>query len=628
MKLLHIGMDGMNYPLLRRFIAEGCLPTIERLISRGTINRLMPSIAAWTPTNWAAQVTGAHPGIHGLGGWTKRRKTDPMDVPAIESWESRGWQGETVWQVAEEAGLRSLITNYPVGVWPSPIQNGYVVAPGFRYPPFVIADPGEYYCSASVDLPAGTGSGQRVRSVDEVEEGAPPGSTPVPLRTATGWHNLSGEAWEGELPIRLKSGEVQTLYLLARADDPLRASVHKSRAADHPIVELQLGQWSPFIRLSFGPQSTEEGTVRFRLLGTAPGPTVHLCRSQIYAAHGFSYPDALARELVAEVGPFFTSFTLYPRGQAELEAFLEDVSYQGHWEARVARHVQQRYGWDMHFCHWHIFDNINHPTVNAMDPHGPDFDPLIAKWNTEAQRRCYRIADDVLAEFLDLADDDTVVMVVSDHAMPPAHRWADINARLAECGLMAFDPATRQIDLSSSQTYTWPGRGAEVFVNLAGREPTGVVPPEDFAEVQDRIIDALLDWRDPGTDKRVMALALRLQDAQIIGYWGKDNGDVICAFNHGVGWGEPVGGGSVGPGKGAIHGSQLPTYETDLFTTMGMMLLAGPGIKTGGYERDWRRWGLIREIDVAPTICHLLGLRPPAQNQGVVPYDLLETTTQ
>ena len=303
---------------------------------------------------------------------------------------------------------------------------------------------------------------------------------------------------------------------------------------------------------------------------------------------------------------------------------MEDVSYQGHWEARVARYVQENYGWDLHFCHWHIFDNVNHPTVNHMDPDGPNYDPVVGAWNTEAQRRCYRIADSVLAEFLELAGEDTVVMVVSDHGMPPAHRWADINARLAECGLMAFDPDTRQIDLSQSQTYTWPGRGAEVFINLEGREPTGIVPPDQYGAVQDQVLDALLDWRDPGTDKRVMALALRLQDAQIIGYWGEDNGDVICVFNHGMGWGAPTGGGSVGPGRGALHGSQLPTYETAMFTTMGMMILAGPGVKGGGYERDWQRWGLIREIDVAPTICHLMGLRMPAQNQGVIPYDLLE----
>ena len=115
-----------------------------------------------------------------------------------------------------------------------------------------------------------------------------------------------------------------------------------------------------------------------------------------------------------------------------------------------------------------------------------------------------------------------------------------------------------------------------------------------------------------------------MQDAQIIGYWGADNGDVVCVFNHGIGWGAVPGHASVGPGGGALHGSQLPTHETDYFTTMGMMILAGPGIKAGGFERDWRRWGLIREIDVAPTICHLMGLRAPAQNQGAVAADLLE----
>jgi predicted AlkP superfamily phosphohydrolase/phosphomutase len=621
MRFLHIGMDGMNYPLLRKFMAEGCLPTFERLIARGTINRLMPSIAAWTPTNWAAQITGAHPGIHGLGGWTRHRKTDPMSIAPIESWESRDWHGETVWQVAEDAGLKCLITHYPVGVWPSPIQDGYVVAPGFRYPPYVIADAGEYYASAAVQTQGARDDRLRVRSVDEVEEGGPPGSIPVSLRPAQGWRDEAGDSWEGELPIRLMGGGERKVHLLVRSDDLEKAWVYADKSDAQPLAELTLGQWTRFAVLNLDGL---EGSVRFRLLSISPGPTLHLCRSQIYATRGFTYPESLAEELVREVGPFFVKFTVYPRAQAELEAFLDDVGYQGHWQARVARYVQEQYGWDLHFCHWHIFDNINHPTVNAMDPDGPDYDLEIGAWHTEAQRRAYRIADEVLAEFLTLADADTHVMVVSDHAMPPAHRWADINVRLAECGLMAFDPVTREIDLQKSATYTWPGRGAEVFVNLAGREPTGIVPPEKYGTVQDQILDALFDWRDPGTGKRVMALALRLQDAQIIGFWGADNGDVICVFNHGMGWGPPIGGGSVGPGRGALHGSQLPTYETEHFTTMGMMILAGPGVKQGGYERDWRRWGLIREVDVAPTICHLAGLRPPAQNQGVIPYDLLE----
>ena len=620
MRLLHIGMDGMNYPLLRRFLDEGCLPTFAQLISQGTINRLMPSIAAWTPTNWAAQITGAHPGIHGLGGWTKHHKTDPMDVPPIQSWESREWSGETVWQVAEEAGLTCLITHYPVGVWPSPIKRGYIVAPGFRYPPFLLADAGEYYCSPAAVQEEAREEGPRVRSVDIVEEGGPPGSIAVALRPAKGWRNLEGVAWEGVLTVPLIAGGEELLYLLARADDRAKVTIHAEKDAARALTEASLGEWTPFTVREFGGI---EGSVRFRLLAATHRPTLHLCRSQVYATQGFTYPEGLSQELIKEVGPFFVRFTVYPRGEAELEAFLDDVRYQGLWEARVARYVQKRYGWDLHFCHWHIFDNINHPTVNLADPEGPNYDPEVGAWNMEAQRRAYRIADEVLAEFLALADEETVVMVASDHAMPPAHRWADINVRLAERGLMAFDPATRAIDLTRSRVYTWPERGSEVFVNLGGREPSGIVPSEEYEAVQEEILDALLDWRDPDTGQRVMALALKLQDAQIIGYWGADNGDVICVFNHGIGWGRVPGGGSVGPGAGAIHGSQLPTYETEFFTTMGMMILSGPGVRKGGFERDWQRWGLIREIDVAPTICHLMGLRPPAQNQGVVPYDLL-----
>jgi len=32
----------------------------------------------------------------------------------------------------------------------------------------------------------------------------------------------------------------------------------------------------------------------------------------------------------------------------------------------------------------------------------------------------------------------------------------------------------------------------------------------------------------------------------------------------------------------------------------------------------------VRLIDVAPTLCHLLGIQPPAQSQGAIIYDLLE----
>ena len=45
-RVLHIGMDGMNLPLLRAFAAEGVLPTFSRLMARGATNRVLPALPA------------------------------------------------------------------------------------------------------------------------------------------------------------------------------------------------------------------------------------------------------------------------------------------------------------------------------------------------------------------------------------------------------------------------------------------------------------------------------------------------------------------------------------------------------------------------------------------------------
>ena len=78
------------------------------------------------------------------------------------------------------------------------------------------------------------------------------------------------------------------------------------------------------------------------------------------------------------------------------------------------------------------------------------------------------------------------------------------------------------------------------------------------------MIDALLDWRDPGTGKRVVALALKLEDA-VIGFWGDPAtsacGDVVFTFNRGYGWGPPVEGGSVGGRGGPSTGARSPPWR-------------------------------------------------------------------
>ena len=635
-KVLHIGLDGMNLPLLQRFAAEGCLPTFSALMARGSTNRLLCAIPAWTPTNWATMMTGVPAGTHGLAGWSVREKTAPWSAPRLDSWQSEAMTAETIWEVADQAGQRVLVTFYPSGVWPSRMEHGYVVAPGFHDSALPIAPPVQFYCTPRAagegtgDDAAGMG-GRSGATTDLAEEGAPPGSSTVRLASAAeqGWRHAPAGALAARCPLPLHDGSEDALYLLVerRDDGGLgHSAIYRSPDASQlPLAELTLGEWSPFGNANWGSGAVAHaGSIRFHLLAVDhEQPAVRFLTSQVYSTQGIASPAGLSEDILEHCGPFFDTFSINPvDGEAELRAFMGDIRYQGEWEVNVARYVAKHGGWDHHYCHWHLFDHINHPTVNPADPDGPDYDPERGAWMIEAQRQTYIIGDAVLKQFLELADDETLVCVISDHAMAPAHRWAHLNARLEETGLLVLKPGGA-IDFSQSQVYTQADRGSEVFVNLRGREPMGIVPPADYERVQEAIIGALLDWRDPLTDKRAVALALKLEDGQLIGFWGDICGDVVFTFNRGFGWGPPLDGGSIGQGRGALHGSQVPHAETPHFTNMGCWILAGPGVKAG-YERDWQRQGLMRMTDVAPTLAHLAGLRPPAQNIGAICHDLLE----
>ncbi|HVY61960.1 MAG TPA: alkaline phosphatase family protein, partial [Planctomycetota bacterium] len=66
MRLLVLGLDGADYDLVRRLLAEGRLPTIGRLARDGSFGPLRSTIPAVTPTAWSSFLTGLNPGAHGI----------------------------------------------------------------------------------------------------------------------------------------------------------------------------------------------------------------------------------------------------------------------------------------------------------------------------------------------------------------------------------------------------------------------------------------------------------------------------------------------------------------------------------------------------------------------------------
>ena len=115
----------------------------------------------------------------------------------------------------------------------------------------------------------------------------------------------------------------------------------------------------------------------------------------------------------------------------------------------------------------------------------------------------------------------------------------------------------------------------------------------------------LYGYKDKKTGKRVVALALRNKDAVLLGYGGPECGD-ICYW--------------IAEGYNIDHADGLATAYGDCETSLSpIFIAAGKGIKEGYTTERW-----IRQIDLAPTVAVLAGVRFPAQCEGAPIYQILD----
>jgi Uncharacterized conserved protein len=80
--------------------------------------------------------------------------------------------------------------------------------------------------------------------------------------------------------------------------------------------------------------------------------------------------------------------------------------------------------------------------------------------------------------------------------------------------------------IDTSKTKAVAIRASHIYLNMTGRNPGGIVDPADKYDLEDEIISALYNYRDPQTGRRIISVALRNKDAAIIGMGGYRCGDI------------------------------------------------------------------------------------------------------
>jgi predicted AlkP superfamily phosphohydrolase/phosphomutase len=167
------------------------------------------------------------------------------------------------------------------------------------------------------------------------------------------------------------------------------------------------------------------------------------------------------------------------------------------------------------------------------------------------------------------------------------------------------------IDWSQTQVFA-SSSGEDIFINIAGQQPEGTVPQDDYQRLRERVREILLNLTDPVTDRRVVRAVHCREDVRQ-GPYADQGGDLL------IEWEDDLvaerlrysaGGARVTVGPPEMQGS----YEraTGHHRSEGVLIAYGPHIRRGATVDDACLY------DIAPTILYLQGQPIPGDMDGEV----------
>ncbi|MEW6230121.1 MAG: alkaline phosphatase family protein, partial [Bacillota bacterium] len=494
-KVYVVGFDAMIMPLVKRFAREGVLPNFSRMMQRGATNEVIPSFPPWTPTNWATLITGADTGSHGVAGWYVKTP----DGKQVSAFDSRAVKAETIFEVADRNGIRSVAFHYPATM-PARVKDGYVVD-GFGHPgrnsPYQVAPSRGYTTVAGV-----------------------PDSDIISFQPAAdGWTNVPisrGKPLAARIEVRKHAQESNAVVLWLLLLDNAGKGYDTIAVCAQPdgqseICRASAGEWTKWVHIQVGGA---KGMVRFKPLQISrDGSVVKLYRSQVTPLDGFTYPDELGKHLIDKFGPYLehASHHTYTASIGDFATALEEADYQAQWIAKAGVHMMNQKGCRLFYCHWHWLDHVSHIHLSGIDPVSPLFSVDEMERHLHCLRQSYAAADRMIGTILSSIDEDTYVLAISDHGNAPDVRVIDIQRFLWQKGYLVLKDPSREgnrsttwedIDWQRTTAYQDPGMPSfNIWINA---EPGS----KRYREIQMDLVHDLRTWVDPVINRTPIALAL------------------------------------------------------------------------------------------------------------------------
>lgn len=355
----------------------------------------------------------------------------------------------------------------------------------------------------------------------------------------------------------------------------------------------------------------------------------------------FTYPRDLGTRLGEVTGGYEIDIDVNYDEDWKSTAIIDRLSRNLARKRRALAHLLEAYGdVPIMFAVLEQPDRLMHVHYKYLDPRQEHYARPEAAPIRERAWAFFDEMDEVIAELLEWAGDSGWIVTMSDHGFGPKDRSVNINVALREWGLLsvggagavtksagvrkvarrakkilpksvwhkAKGAAQASIDWSRTKAFSAPIPQQGIYVNLAGREPNGIVPESEYDAVRDEIVERLETLVDP-VDGRPVVDRIFKREEVVYGPEAPGAPDLfpVCREY------------SYELSDGLFSPEILDDYRglpRGFHHMDGIFGIAGPGVAP--------RAGLRAHLlDIAPTALYLAGCDLPEGLDGRVLDDLL-----
>jgi predicted AlkP superfamily phosphohydrolase/phosphomutase len=490
-KFVILGLDGMDFGLTEKYLAEGKLPNLAKLREAGDFKPLATTVPSMSPVAWSSFQTGVNPGKHNIFDFLTRDKSSYL--PKLSSVDIRGPRrsisiGKYQFPLGK-ADIRLLRKSKPF--WKVLGEHG-IFSGVIRVP--ITFPPEKFYgvCLSGMCVPdlRGTQGMFSFYTTREYKEGERTGGENFQV-TREG--NLIRSELIGSVNPFLKDGSVLKVPFVVTIRDEKSADIKLNGES----YRLRKDEYTEWIGVDFkaAPGVKVRGICKFLLLGTRPEFELYVTPINIdpdKPVMPITYPAVYSTYLAKRQGSFATlglaedSWALNEKVLVD-EGFIQQCINMDEEREKMFFDCLDKVRHGLCVCVFDGTDRIQHTFWRDIDEEHPAREERGDGEGRNAIEELYKRMDALVGRVAEKCKGkDTAFMIISDHGFSTFRRGVDLNRWLEENGyLKVREDSREQKHLSAidwSQTRAFAIGLSGIFLNLKGRESKGIVAQGEEAE--------------------------------------------------------------------------------------------------------------------------------------------------